>query len=114
MLTDRYYKHLPYFKNMTQVWQTYSIDATQPAHTRGFIAVMAGISIHLLLVAYIFFVFGFLKGNKRTTRSIDEAWQVFAQVALLQNEIALDNEKHDDKVGLTTATDLEVETSLKR
>jgi type II secretory pathway component PulM len=75
---------------------------------------MAGVSIQLLLVAYILIVFGLLEGTKRTIRSIDEAWQVFAQVALLQNEIALDNEKDGDKAGWTTATDLEVEKSLKR
>jgi hypothetical protein len=64
MIADRYYKYLPYFGNTTQVRWTHSIDATQPVRTRGFIAVMAGIGIHLLLVAYILIVFGLLKGTK--------------------------------------------------
>jgi hypothetical protein len=105
---------LPYFLNPIQVSSTHFIDATQPVHTRGFIAVTAGIGIHLFLVAYILVVFGLLKGTKRTIRSIDEAWQAIAQVALFQNEIALDIGKGDDIAGSTTATDLEVEKSLKR
>jgi hypothetical protein len=114
MIADRYYKYLPYFRNTTQIRWTHSIDATQPVRTRGFITVMAGISIHLLLVAYILIVFGLLKGTKRAIRSIDEAWQVIAQVALLQNEITIDIGKCDDKAGSTSATDHEVEKSLKR
>jgi hypothetical protein len=114
MITERYYKYLPYFGNTTQLGWTHSIDATQPVRTRGFIAVMAGIGIHLLLVAYILIVFGLLKGTKRAIRSIDEAWQVIAQVALLQNEITIDIGKCDDKAGSTSATDQEVEKSLKR
>jgi hypothetical protein len=113
MMTNRYYKFMPYYTNVSTQWLIYSLDATQPIRKRGYIAVMTAIGAHLLLVAYVLIVFGICKGTKRTMLSINQAWLVFAQVALIQREMSVGGESDQDKIGSTTATDHEVEKSLK-
>lgn len=50
---------------------------------------MAGIKMYFLLVLYIAVVPGALHGAKRTIRTVNQAWQIFAQVTLLQDHIRL-------------------------
>lgn len=109
VLTDRYYKYLPYYTNTSVQQSTYSIDAIRPVRNRGYIICMVSVGVHLLLVAYILIVFGILKGTKTTMRSVNQAWQVYRQVAHLQDSLALYREESS-----TTITDYELETDLKR
>lgn len=46
--------------------------------------------------------------------SVDQAWHVFAQVALLQEMFLADDEEGQDKMCSTTKTAREVEKSLRR
>ncbi len=114
VITDRYYKYLPYCTNTSSQNLTYSVDAIQPVRTRGFVIVMSSIGAHFFLVTYTLIVFGVFEGTKRTIRSVDQAWQVFAQVALLQREMTLDYREDQDQLCSTTATDHEIEDDLRR
>ena len=114
-VTDRYYKFAPYYTNSTVQWTTFSVNAIQPVRYWGYIAVVTSIGTHLFLVAYILIVFGVVQGTKRTICSVDQAWQVFAQVALLQQEVSFSQDEDERNiVSSTNVTDDEVKSTLKR
>jgi hypothetical protein len=107
MISDRYYKYMPYYQNQSTQVTTSFASAVRPVRTRGYIVVMVGIASHLLLVGYICVVLGGINGFKETLRSTDQAWQAHAQVLLLAEQTISD-------VSLTSCTDREVEKITRR
>jgi hypothetical protein len=109
IFTNRYYKYLPMFNVGLQQHVSYSVQAIQPVRFRGYVAVMASLGVHLLLVSYILFTFGVLRGTRKTIVSINQVWLVFAQVSTLRKGLSLGSDERES----TTTTDRIVERDLK-
>lgn len=110
MITDRYYKYLPFFSNGSTQTMTFSEEAVQPVRTTGFIVVMIGLLLHMALTGFTFITLGSLNGWRETINSINQSWQSYAQVLTLRA-------KADgilDEQGSTLATDDKVEKALKQ
>jgi len=114
IFSNRYYRYLPMFSTPTGQAVTYNKEAIQPVRIRGYVAVMIAIGVHILTVFYILMVFGVLQGTRQTVTSINQAWQVFAQVSALQRELGLEGDEQHCQIEPTTATDRTIEKDLKQ
>lgn len=112
LITDRYYRYMPNFRAASVQSITLTTDAIQPVRMRGYIAVVSAICAHFILVVNILLVFGVFCGTKQTLSSIDQAWQVFSQVAILERKVSAGYDR-EDTLCSTTATDHQIEQNLR-
>ncbi|ERF70768.1 hypothetical protein EPUS_05120 [Endocarpon pusillum Z07020] len=110
LITDRYYKYMPLFKNESTQIMTFTEQAIQPVKSTGFIVVLIGLLLHMALTAFTFITLGGSSGWAKTINSIDQSWQSYAQVLTLRAEV----DEILDKEDSTQAIDDKVEKKLKQ
>ena len=87
VITDRYYKYLPYFLANSTQKLTFSQEAVQPRRKTGYMVVMAAIVLHIILTTVIFLAIHERSKWRSTILSLDQVWQSYTQVLTLRSEV---------------------------